>query len=631
MEDNNQDELIMQFDPNTIEHLGIQMYSTLPPVIAEIVSNAYDADAETVKIFLYDENDKIIKVIDNGHGMCYSELNSKFLLIGRNRRKDEGTQITPLKKRKVIGKKGIGKLAIFGVATVIEVETIKDNLRNSFKMDWNKLEEFRTKHEPYKPEVIIKDENVNLNNGTIFCLTEIKRKTLFNPESLAYSLAKYFTIFDEEDFTVEIIHNDDLDNKITIKNNFKYKNISEVCSWDFPIKNHPHEYEYSDQIRGKIISSKEVITSSLNGIALFSRGKLVNEHSFYDINTSSQGYSYITGWLNIDFIDDWDKEVIATNRKSLHWEDNDTVKLRDYLTEVIRAFYNEATKKRAENKVKEIERLTGINIPNWLSSLQKHERKLAQKMVDSIKNSDGLEPEKAGDLILYVRDNFQFESFKEMAEDLVSEENLDILNILNLFTEWEIIEAREFYKISLVRINAIKTFEKYIMENAREVPTIHNFLKTFPWLLDPRIMEFQDEVYFSRILKENFDDSEEPLESDRRIDFLCTSIANNRFVIELKRPQHKIKKNDFEQAKQYRTFVETHSGNEPSINKLVVAIVICGDISTNDNSFRDEIVTYGQAGKVYVKTYADLLEQARKYHQEFINKYEDIEKRQSHN
>ena len=42
----------MRFDPNVITHLGIQMYSTLPPVIAELVSNSYDAESEEVNIFL---------------------------------------------------------------------------------------------------------------------------------------------------------------------------------------------------------------------------------------------------------------------------------------------------------------------------------------------------------------------------------------------------------------------------------------------------------------------------------------------------------------------------------------------------------------------------------------------------
>ena len=45
-------DLEMSFDPNTIEHLGVRMYSTLPPVLTELIANAYDADAETVKIIL---------------------------------------------------------------------------------------------------------------------------------------------------------------------------------------------------------------------------------------------------------------------------------------------------------------------------------------------------------------------------------------------------------------------------------------------------------------------------------------------------------------------------------------------------------------------------------------------------
>ena len=35
----------MDFDIATIKHLGLQMYSTLPPVIGELVANAWDANA----------------------------------------------------------------------------------------------------------------------------------------------------------------------------------------------------------------------------------------------------------------------------------------------------------------------------------------------------------------------------------------------------------------------------------------------------------------------------------------------------------------------------------------------------------------------------------------------------------
>src|SRR5882672_9525237 len=98
--------LTMSFDPNTIEHLGIRMYSTLPPVVAELVANSYDADAQNVSVHLSDTGDKQIVVTDDGNGMTVDDINNKFLRIGRDRRTEDGSQTSP-GGRLVIGKKGL--------------------------------------------------------------------------------------------------------------------------------------------------------------------------------------------------------------------------------------------------------------------------------------------------------------------------------------------------------------------------------------------------------------------------------------------------------------------------------------------------------------------------------------------
>ncbi len=88
-------ELKMSFDPLTIEHLGVKMYSHIPNAIAELIANAYDADSKTVYVKLYeDDNAKRIEVVDDGIGMDFDEINKKFLRIGRNRRKD-GADTSP--------------------------------------------------------------------------------------------------------------------------------------------------------------------------------------------------------------------------------------------------------------------------------------------------------------------------------------------------------------------------------------------------------------------------------------------------------------------------------------------------------------------------------------------------------
>ncbi len=134
---------------------------------------------------------------------------------------------------------------------------------------------------------------------------------------------------------------------------------------------------------------------------------------------------------------------------------------------------------------------------------------------------------------------------------------------------------------------------------------------------------FRHETQFVHILKEYYPEKELE-EKNRRIDFLCTSVSEHKFIIELKRPHHKISLKDLEQAKDYRSFLENHLGNDTKHPKKVVAYVIGGKINWDDRRTRDEIENLQNADKVYVKTYNELLTDAKNYHYEFIEKYENM-------
>ena len=77
----------MPFEPTTVDHLGLQLYGTLPPVISEIVSNAYDAEASRVEITLpigpIDASCEVV-IRDLGHGLSADEIQEHFLPIGRH-------------------------------------------------------------------------------------------------------------------------------------------------------------------------------------------------------------------------------------------------------------------------------------------------------------------------------------------------------------------------------------------------------------------------------------------------------------------------------------------------------------------------------------------------------------------
>lgn len=100
-----------------------QNYRSSERAIKELVDNAWDADSEDVMITLPQAmTDELIVVEDNGSGMTEEEIHREYLHIASDRRERRGT-LTPSKKRKVKGKKGIGKFAGLMAANHMMVET----------------------------------------------------------------------------------------------------------------------------------------------------------------------------------------------------------------------------------------------------------------------------------------------------------------------------------------------------------------------------------------------------------------------------------------------------------------------------------------------------------------------------
>lgn len=380
----NAPELRMTFTPNTIEHLGVRMYSTLPPVIAELIANSYDADANEVHIHLKDDADKQIVISDNGHGMSFVDINDKFLRIGRNRRSDENSQTSP-SGRKVIGKKGLGKLSFFGIAHEIEVHTVKDRKKNSFLMKWDDILGFeeRNKEQNYPPTILEYDVDCGDDNGTTIILKSIQRITDFNATSLADNLSKIFII--DPNFRIFVKHNDE--HPILISNERKYSMLTSEVKWEVPADIRLEaEYEKSSEIKGQLIAAEKPISpnTNLRGITLFSRKKLVNAPEYFSDSTSSHFYSYLTGWLEVDFVDDIREDVIGTNRQSLNWSHPDMIELKKYLQELLRWLERDWRNKRAELRKGKITEVTGINIPEWYRKLPDEIREKVEPIVDAI-------------------------------------------------------------------------------------------------------------------------------------------------------------------------------------------------------------------------------------------------------
>lgn len=94
--------------------------------MAELIANAYDADAKNV--YIIEKNNEII-VEDDGNGMSYKNGDiTKYLEIARISRTSNEEATTALNRHKM-GRKGVGKLAALSVSDEVYVKTVVSHTR----------------------------------------------------------------------------------------------------------------------------------------------------------------------------------------------------------------------------------------------------------------------------------------------------------------------------------------------------------------------------------------------------------------------------------------------------------------------------------------------------------------------
>lgn len=101
------------------ELLGRQFYKSEEAAIFELIKNSYDANA-TYCVVLIQENE--IKIIDNGHGMNYKDIQTAWLHIGKSNKdyfNEDGTRV-------YAGSKGVGRFALARLGDEVIVYSKKE-------------------------------------------------------------------------------------------------------------------------------------------------------------------------------------------------------------------------------------------------------------------------------------------------------------------------------------------------------------------------------------------------------------------------------------------------------------------------------------------------------------------------
>lgn len=535
----------IKFSPRILEHLGLAAYNSIQKCLAELSANSYDADAKRIDIMLPDaiHESAFVEICDDGVGMTSKDIEEKFLFIGRNKR--ESGQKTP-SGRLIIGSKGIGKLAGFGIASKIEVVSWKDGNQSSVTIDRASIEDL---HGLAEYELDISSTKSTHANGTKIRLLNL------NPE---------LTLPTQDTVRRHLFRGLPQKPKFTI-----FVNKVECSADDVPGTKHRISATIPEvgEVHGFYIVSP---TRQPNpGLAVRVRGRIVKEGSLYGLDTRTHGFftaEKIVGEINAEFFDPEKVKGKATTfintTRDGFLEDSPTVRAFDdwaqtFLKTVIQGVDQTETTKRTNAL------LAKPAIKDRLEKMPEHVRGTATKVVRTISSKlRNVEEDEAEDLIEWVLRYFESNILRELMKAIVAADSNDVDRLGILVQEWGLKQVSNVVDIIQTQIQIIEKLENLVISKTSFEVDLHKLIESNLWLIHEGLELWSSDKPLKRVLNDKIDKVYAKRKSIRPdLIALSRNNGNEAVILEFKKPTEKIVSSHVTQAMEYEALLKKHRPN----------------------------------------------------------------------
>lgn len=415
--------------PHLVEDLGLNLYTTLARVLVEFVANAYDADSphvdlsfDTAKIKKAREVLKkqyelekaqagdgvkvepletrvlppelTIVIEDRGHGMSRTDLDRKFLFAGRRRRKEEPeAKGRSPKGRPLMGRKGLGKLAGFGVAKIIEVVSRKEGEGHATRiaLNYDAIMEKLSVHEIDISEECLLDGGGIEPSGTRITLSHLLYDPLKSRETtIEGEIAEYFSAIDPTEFLIRANHKPV--KPLAREHAYAWPDPDNTPIDQFVEKTLPREGggEIAFRYRIRFTGKEQSLEAAQRGIRVYAHKRLAAAPSLLGADTNMHGFrmtDYLDGVVHADFIDEEPGDYISTDRESLRWESPLLSGMYEFLSGEIKEACKAYQKKRDDDapKVVENDKFTADEIGKYDFSAK--DKRLALKFATTLEKA----------------------------------------------------------------------------------------------------------------------------------------------------------------------------------------------------------------------------------------------------
>ncbi|HAX92277.1 MAG TPA: ATP-binding protein [Rhodospirillaceae bacterium] len=396
----------LNIDPRILELLGPNLYTNIYYVLAELIANAYDADAKNVYII---SNKDDIRVEDDGHGMSYEGGDiTNYLNIAGVSRNTEEQSFSKSGMRRKMGRKGVGKLAALSVSENVDILTVADGEKSGFVLSRHPDEDKKLR--PISEPDILFDYVENHGSAIVMRNPQYRlHKTL---DAVERNLLKIFPLI-SPDFRIHVIRGsesiviEDFDKHImtelcaliTLGNGFS--SLCELVPSDiYPSKrsslivaketkttpismmdNQGNNHEYTLEINGWIGTYKstrgrkvELTDFPDNFISIFANKKMGEFNILPVVGQNKLNEVYVVGQLHVDLFELSElPDMALSNRQGYKSDDPRYIAVLDYVRKELladilkkRDFFTDLGKAKKKEKKEEL--------------LRKDEEKLRQTM-----------------------------------------------------------------------------------------------------------------------------------------------------------------------------------------------------------------------------------------------------------
>jgi len=558
-------------DPKLAELLG-ETYRSIEEATKELIDNSYDADSENVAIILPDDltPNPTITIKDNGSGMKEKEVRNEYLNIANSRTSRKGN-MSFLKKRKVKGRKGIGKFAGLMVATQMKVETFAAGKKTIIIINKDELAKAGYDLEKVPLPISVEDCDEKLH-GTTITLEGLNQNLNYpNPDRLKELLIRDYGR--ETNFNITI-------------------NGENIGVLDLQGKSYSERIELPD---GKMATLNYTITEKpvkQAGIVVRVNNKIIGRPQNFLVDDEiipKKLQNRVYGELICDDLEEdltADFGAVIDNSKLYQKVTAETTdKLKNSVDEVFVTDMKMARARYQRKINKELEKLPEYKQPFAKKALYKVLEKFYGETEDRINT-----------VISVTVSAMEKDHYWDIIQNIQDTRDGDIEKFADALSEFGLLEMSIVTSQALNRLRFLDELN-ILVDNPKTLEkTIHKAFENNTWLLGDDYSVIFSDTGMKQAIEKVLSKKYKGDSPDKRPDLLFgRNLSRQLCLIEFKRPSFTLTRDTEKQAIEYRDDLNTYYHNQK------IEIILLG------GRVKENISSHNERDDVQFKTYIDII------------------------